>query len=60
MNMVMLAHSSQPLLTLQHRSYKGMVGQEAELGMMGGCGGWAGGVGKQGPLRETLRRYRKV
>jgi hypothetical protein len=34
-NVVMLAHTSQRLLNVKHRSYKGMVGQEAELGMVG-------------------------
>lgn len=33
-HVVMLAHPSHRLLNLRHRSYKGAVGQEAELGMI--------------------------
>jgi uracil-DNA glycosylase len=39
-NVVMLAHPSQRLLNVRHRSYKGMVGQGAELGMVGDAVGW--------------------
>jgi hypothetical protein len=40
-NVVMLAHPSQRLLNVRHRSYKGLVGQEAELGMVGDAVGGA-------------------
>lgn len=44
----MRAHPSQRLLNVRHRSYKGLVGQEAELEMVGDTV-----VGPQGPLPET-------
>jgi len=38
-HVVMLAHPSQRLLSLRHRNYKGALGQEAELGMIGDAQG---------------------